>query len=271
MESRLPELPFPRADWHIHASFYRAVNRRETARIGPIVRRCADLGLEMVGVGEHVNDQPKHAFQCFLDLGRDLRAARLPIPAYLSAEADVVDERGHLSVPDDIRERTGLDCLIASAHDVGEYSTLQGYLDNHHRRIMAAITADNQADIIGHPWHHAKHLVAAGIITEWRFERIPETMIVEMVDALCDNAVAVEINHRSLRDFQDPAYRAFVGRVRDSGAMVAVGSDSHDLEGLERALPINAFLAETGFTDAQVWRPGRSRPAGEERESPKCE
>ena len=259
MPAELPELPFPRADWHIHASFYRTVNRSETARIEPIVQRCADLGRDMVGIGEHVNDQPKHPFECFADLASDLRAATLPIPAYLSAEADIVDDSGNLSVPPDIHERTGLDCLIASAHGACQYHSLQEYLDNHHRRIMAAIIADNRADVIGHPWHHAKHLVAKAIITEWRFELVPETMIGEMIDALRDNAMAVEINHRSVRDFRDPAYRAFVRRVRDQGAMAAVGSDAHDLEGLERALAINAFLAEMGFTDEQLWRPARAR------------
>jgi histidinol phosphatase-like PHP family hydrolase len=250
---------FPLTDWHVHAAFYRLVDPKESARIEPMVEEGARLGLEMMGVGEHVTSSPKHPVSCFLDLARDLTRATLPIPTFLGAEVDVVDEHGQLSLPEGLRERAGLDYVISSVHGIGEFDSLGQYLDRYQRYMMGAVTADNGADILGHPWHSGKRLVAEGMVAEWRFELIPQTMLAELVDALATHGMALEVNCRSLEDFEDPTYRAFVGGVRERGIRVSVGSDAHTPDRLQMAVPINRFLAEIGFTRDEIWVPDRAR------------
>ena len=114
-------------------------------------------------------------------------------------------------------------------------------------------------DILGHPWHNPRKLIAQEVIAEWRFEMIPEALLFELIDALSDHRVAIEINSRWVSMFAEPAFREFVGRLRDRGVQVAVGSDAHMPERIEAALSINAFLAEMGFDVSQVWVPEAAR------------
>ncbi len=256
---------FPQTDWHVHAAFYRRGDPTESARIEPMVEEGARLGLDMMGIGEHVTASPNHPLSCFLDLACDLANASLPIPVFLGPEADIVDERGRLSLPEGLRERAGLDYVIASVHGIGEFDSLRQHLERYQRRMIGAISADNGADILGHPWHSGKSVVANGIVPEWRFELIPQAMLEELIDALAAHGMALEINGRSIQDFQDPAYRGFVERVRERGIKVSVGSDAHAPDSLERAVHVNRFLAEMGFTRDQVWLPERAREVARER------
>lgn len=255
----LATLPFPRTDWHTHATFYRAMGSRETGRIESMVRRAADLGIAMLGIGEHVNGQPKHPPECYEQLARDLRTAQLPIPTFLGAEVDILGTDGRLSSPQALFERTRPDYVIASVHDLEDYQSVQEYLSKYQQLMLGAVMRDNGADILGHPWHTAHTLVERGLVREWRFELIPETMLSELVDALRMAGKALEVNSRSLAEFADPAYRAFVLRLREAGVKVSVGSDAHTPDALASALSINAFLAEMGFDTQHIWMPARAR------------
>ena len=253
------QLPFPRADWHTHAALYRSVEPRASATIQAMVARGAELGLAMMGIGEHVNFQPSHAPKCYEKLAHDLRGAELPIPAFLGAEVDILDAQGGLSYPEGLLERTRPDYVIASVHGMGEYSSLGEYLALDQTLMMAAITAENGAHILGHPWHSVRKVVERGLVPEWRFEMIPEAMLAELTDGLRAHGVALEVNSRSIAIFGDPAYRAFLQGILEAGVQVAVGSDAHAPERLDSSLAINDFLAEMGFEAHQVWMPERAR------------
>ena len=175
------------------------------------------------------------------------------------AEVDILDEDGRLSDPDGVLARTMPDAVIASVHRMGEYRDLDEYLTLYYRLMLAAIAAPNGAQILGHPWHSAPRLVGKGIVPEWRFEMIPVAMLDGLVDALAASDMALEISSRWVGMFDDPALRAFVRHVRESGVQVAVGSDAHTPDRLDSSLAINRFLAEMGFERDQVWLPERAR------------
>jgi histidinol phosphatase-like PHP family hydrolase len=250
---------FPRTDWHTHASLYRLEDPREEASLEAMIGRAAELGLDMLGIGEHVNAQPKHPLACYAQLAHDLRRMSSPLPVFLGAEVDILGPDGRLSVPEGLLERIRPDYLIASVHSLPEYTSLDGYLSQYQRLMIGAITADNGAHILGHPWHNAPRLSEKGLVREWRFALVPEGYLVELIDALRSYGMAWEVNSRCIGAFAEPAYRAFVARLRESGIPVAVGSDAHTPARLDTALAINAFLADMGFDRAQVWLPPRAR------------
>ena len=247
------------SDWHTHATFYRGVDPRESARLEPMISTGAELGLQMMGIGEHVNGQPKPAPKYYERLARDLRRGSFPIPAYLMAEVDILDEVGHISNPDGLLQRTRPDVVIASVQRPCRYTTLDEYLNIYHALMMGAVTAENGAHILGHPWHSASRLVDKGIVSAWHFGMIPRPMLDELIDALCAHKVALEINSRWLSLVDDPHLRAFVQRAREAGVRVAVGSDAHTPERMASAVALNRFLEEMGFTREQLWLPERAR------------
>ena len=250
-----PDPKAPRTDFHIHASRYRNVDPRPDMTPASIVRRCAELGLDVVGLLEHVNQSPKHPLDCYLEMTKAFRAAEMPVAAFLGAELDALPGGG-LSGPEDIRDRAGLDYVIGSVHTISpETKSVDDFVEDNHRLLMELATSSNGADVVGHPWAIGRWLQNRGVVEEWRFEYIPERFLRELVEALADTGKAIEINTRSEGDFDDPACRAFAQMVHSAGVKASVGSDAHNMEDLERSLAINAFLAEMGFTAEQVWRP----------------
>ena len=247
---------FPWADFHTHATRYRAVAPDMEASVQAMARAGCAAGLDMMGVGEHLNGKSKHPLECLLDLAAEYRSAEFPMPVFLGSEIDVLDDRtGRLYGPRDVRERVGLHYVLAAVHRLHDNSSLQEYLDEQHGWLMEATTGDNDADVIAHPWHTAKHTVFRGLVSEWRFELIPERFNCEFIAALAAHGKAVEINNRSAESFQEPAYREFVNDLRSNGVRVAVGSDAHGMDGVQRAAEINAFLEDMEFSVHEIWTP----------------
>ena len=251
----------PYTDWHTHASAYRLFDAREAATVAAMAARGAELGLEMMGIGEHVNLQPKHAPECYERLARDLRQLEAPIPLYLTAELDILNERGELSNPDGVVQRAQPDCVIASVHHMEPYDSLDAWLSQYQRLLLGAIIAPNGAHVFGHPWHNARKLPELGLVSEWRWELLPERMVDEVLQALRERGMALEINKRWVASFGDAGLRALVVRIRDAGVQVSIGSDAHNPEALDSSAAIHAFLQDLAFPPAQLWAPGRAREA----------
>lgn len=248
--------PLPRTDFHTHATLHRAVGAREDASVEAMVREGARVGLDCIGVIEHLAPGAKHPIECMERLAEDFRAADHAIPAFLGCEVNVLDDgAGSLYGPADLRERLGLDYVIAAVHRNGEYDALQEYLDEHARWLMEAATGDNDADMVAHPWHTGPSLAARGLIEKWRFALVPESFRREFIDALAAHGKALEVNSRDIDSFEEPEYRGFVADAVRGGVRVAVGTDCHGPSGLERALTITAFLEEMQLGPDDLWLP----------------
>jgi len=122
---------------------------------------------------------------------------------------------------------------------------------------MLLVQAFDFVDVLAHPWSTWRYLVRQGIADEWRFASIPTRYLRELVQALVDHGKAIELNGKARVFFGEPAYREFMGWIREAGVPVAVGSDAHSMERVGRTLDLDAFLREMGFGPEQVWRPGR--------------
>ena len=260
----LAPLGIPRTDHHIHASHYRLVNPREDATPRAIRRRGAEIGLNAVGILEHVNPSPKHPLECYLALADAFHACAFPEEITLGVELDVLDDHGALTGPPDLRQRAGLHYVIASVHALADGpENDQAYIEANHRMLMGVVCAPDGADVLGHPWHLVARRLDPSLENPRWFEQVPRALLQELTQALAGHGRTIEINCRSERIFEDPAFREFAAGLRDAGVLVAVGSDAHDLVNLHRSLPIHEFLTEMQFAPRQIWRPRASGTLGQ--------
>ena len=83
------------------------------------------------------------------------------------------------------RDEAHLDFVLAGAHGFPSHITsVQAFIEHHHRAQMAAVTRHPWIDVIVHPWTPRKRLERASIAWDWCFSRIPEAMLAEWADAL---------------------------------------------------------------------------------------
>lgn len=249
---------WPKTDFHIHATYHRLGNPQKDMTVANIVRRCEGLSYSSVGMVEHLDRSPKHPLSCLEELVEEFRSVSSSMDCFVGAELDKVDEG--ISVPGarEIKERLGLDYFLGAVHGVGpQVTSVEAYVEDHHRRLMALVEDCDFVDIVAHPWVTGRALVGRGIVDEWRFEYIPEGVLREFVQALADHGKAVELNRKARLDFDDPAYRRFVDMLREAGVRISIGSDAHRMEAVGTTAPLEGFLQAMQFPSEQIWTPTR--------------
>ena len=245
------DMHWPKADFHVHATYYRAWDVRPDMKVADVVRRYEELGFSAVGVVEHLDSSPKHPFSCLRALVEEARGLSPRLSLFLGAEVDVRED-GRLTCPSGLKEELGLDFLLVAVHGIGEMpDTVEEFVDIYHRALMAA--AISEGDVVAHPWTWRPPLDEG----EWGFGRIPEEYLKEFAEALADTGKAVEVSRKAVRDFPDPAYRKFLQGVLQAGVGVSVGSDAHDRKLLGTTDDVDRFLQEIGLKPDQLWSPQR--------------
>ena len=245
----------PRTDTHIHATRYRAIKPMMEVTVAAVLERCVSEGIEYAGVVEHLGG-PTHPLACLLDLTAEFDQITPPIPAVMGMELDIQDADGNLSGTQADRDRAHLDFVLAGAHGLSSHITsVQAFIEYHHRAQMAAITRHPWIDVIVHPWTPRRRLERAGIACDWCFSLIPEPMLVEWADALAAHRKAVEINTKAILDFEDSAYQRFIDILIERKVSIAVGSDAHKLQSIGASAPIYDFLEAKNVPPELIWFP----------------
>ncbi len=242
----------PRTDFHIHATYYRARGRRDDMTAAGVVRRCEELGLEAVGVVEHLNRSPKHPLKYLREMAEEVRRVGSALRLFVGAELDVLDEKGAVTGSRAVKDELGLDYFLAAVHGLaGDVSSTEEFVKANHSRLMGVVENCDYVDVIAHPW-----CAGHGVRGEWSFGRVPKRCLRELAQALAENGKAYEVNSKAERDFADPAYREFVRGLRGAGVKVAVGSDAHSMDRIGASRVIDAFLKDLGFSAEHLFSPG---------------
>ena len=255
---------WPRTDFHIHATRYRLKEPREEMTVAAIARRCEEHALSAVGIVEHLNRSPKHPVECMDELGEEFRSVSSDTTLFLGAELDIEDENGTVTASPETVDRLGLHFVLAAVHGLSvRLTSIEDYMAYYHRALMATLERVDFVDVIAHPWTARQPLARQGISDECPFGRIPEPYLLEFAEALASRGKAVEINRKSHKDFDDPAYRRFLTILRDKGVSVSLGSDAHRMDAIGATFAADRFLQETGFPPEQIWTPeGKDREIG---------
>jgi len=246
-----------RADLHIHATRYRAVGPKWDVTVSAVLQRCAASGVEYAGVLEHLSrNGPKHPLSCLLELAAEFRACEHPIPASLGAEVNIIDTTGELDATEADREAAGLDFVLAGIHYTPpEVTTVRQCVENDLRAIVAAIERNPWVDAIAHPWRPARRARLRQADEPWSFALVPESVLVELADALGAHRTACEVHYCDVADFADAAYHHFIDVLLNRRVPLAIASDTHGLEGIGRTKPIYEFLEARRVPGELIWLP----------------
>ncbi len=258
----------PKTDFHMHASYYRATDRGRNGdmTVANVVRRCQELAFDSVGILEHLNDNSAHTLEALEELVGDFRDVSSDIDLYVGAEFDVDDENGTVSGSREIKERLGLDFCLASWHSfryLTDFASAADFVDRYHRSMMDVVEKCDFVDVIAHPWDAVRWLVDDGVIDSWRFEMLPERYRAELIAAMRENEIAIEVNGRNLQFFDDESYCALLNDMRRGGVKVSVGSDAHKMPRIGESFKLDALLEGMGFTADDIFLPKSGERKGE--------
>lgn len=203
--------------------------------IEEIVRRCADLGYEYIGISDHsrsaryargLSVESLRQQQLQIDAARE---AHPEIRVLKGSEVDILPD-GTLDYPDEVLAT--FDFVVASVHSL---FTLPE--EEQTRRILRALRHP-RTTILGHP---TGRLLLA---------RDPYPVDLEAVMRVAsEEGVWVELNaHPSRLDLDGAACR----RLRELGGRVAIDPDAHDAEGLGHARFGVGVARRAGLTAADV-------------------
>ena len=246
----------PVTDFHIHATAYRLGNPKTDHTVRAVIDRCVQLGIETAGVVEHLNASSIHPLSCLEALVAEFRALTPPFPCYVGTEVDILDRAGAVSCGPSVRDDLGLDYMLAAVHlDPDAVPDVVAYIDEEFRRMLGVIEHNPFVDVIAHPWGQGFRWQRSGHIERWSYAMIPGRYQEELVEKASACGKAIELSFSGKNRLDDEAYRRFVGLVRDAGVRVAVGSDAHDIEGIERAVHGARALNELGFGTQHLWEP----------------
>jgi len=247
---------WPYTDMHLHATHYRLEGARDDMTVSNVVRRLEAEGYVAAGIVEHLDTNPKHPLHCLEALVAEFRSLTSPLQLFVGAELDY--QQNAITIPEapDIKRRLGLDYCLGAAHGVGEgVTSTAAHIEDHQRRLMGIVEQCDFVDIVAHPWSEAHRYARLGQIEGWRFELIPERYLREFIDAAIHFGKAIEVNRKALAVADDPAFRRYLGMLRESGVPVTVGSDAHSMDRIDVIDPLNALLQDAGFTPDRLWRP----------------
>lgn len=248
-------MPIPRTDTHIHVTRYRETPKEEVT-VPAVLARCVEVGLDRVGLVEHLSLGERHKFAFLLELAAAFRAADQPLPAALGTEVNMIDETGALEGSYAQRQEAGLDYVLAGIHYVPpEIASLQECFERNHRVMLAAMARNPWIDVVAHPWRPAMRQQLRPDGEPWSLALAPEPMIRDFVVALAQHGTACEVHATDARAFPDPAFDRFVDMLLEAKVRLAVASDAHNLEGIGGADPIFDYFEAQGVAAEQIWFP----------------
>jgi histidinol phosphatase-like PHP family hydrolase len=253
---------WPHTDMHLHATHYRLEGARTEMTVTYIIRQLEARSYETIGIVEHLDTNPKHPLTCLEALVKEFRSIsnhdHRHMDLFVGAELDYQGDAITISDAPAIKRELGLDYYLAAAHGLGDgVTSTPTFIENHHRRLMGIVEQYDYVDIIAHPWCGGHTYAKRGWIEAWHFELIPEHYLNEFIDAVKYHGMAVEINHKAMADANDPAFQAYLGKLRNAGVPITLGSDAHSMAKIGDAAKLESLLQNTDLSPAQLWRPAK--------------
>ncbi|HUV39922.1 MAG TPA: PHP domain-containing protein [Planctomycetota bacterium] len=248
----------PKHDFHIHTN--RSACANEAMTLSAIVRECERLGLESIGIADHLGrDQLERS----AGLRKDIEALDSPVDVYLGAEVGYGWKTQTHGLTEGQKQQHGFQYAIGSHHstylrefDLEKVVRLQ---HEHHLKTCA----NPAMDILGHPW---RFLYEEFKRCEWPWidtmTCVPESLTRELAHAAVETGTAIEINATSnlCMKFQPDSYFeeyvAYLAVLAEEGVTFALGSDAHELHELKTSRLTWEVVDRLGIPDDRIWHPG---------------
>jgi len=251
---------FEQLDLHIHTQYLKCAN--ETMTIPRIIATAEELGLTTIAITDHLN-APE-----FLDDHRpirdDLAEVETDMNVIFGVEVNVTDpETGAVSIDQRQRDELDFEFVIGGVHgSYFDHPDPRGIIDLQHK-LMLAVVRNPLIDVLVHPWWFAGREFESGVMA-WMTDMslLPEEYVAELAETAVAHDVAIEANGGAV--FANTAcytpafledYAEYMYKLASCGAKIAIGSDAHSIEGLERCKIGGRAVRDAGITEDQLLIP----------------
>ncbi|MFB3893694.1 MAG: PHP domain-containing protein [Phycisphaerae bacterium] len=251
-----------RFDFHIHTNLSACANRNMT--LGAIVARARQVGLDAIGISDHLNRPEQAAANAALL--KEIRAMSAAGGAahtiYFGAEVGFSAKLGRHPLTLDLKRELGYQYAIGSHHSpyIDAYDPVK-LIDQQHRHHLLTCR-DEAMDVLGHPYRLLyEEFQARGWPWFCAIEMVPRGFIRELGQAARDSGTAIEINTTSnlAMKFNPPEYFEryvdYLAALADEGPMFALGSDAHEIEEIDTIALAWQVADRLNLRPERIWRP----------------
>lgn len=189
-------------------------------------------GLLVLGIADHTPSMPGGPSPLYFEARGHFPREVLGVRLYFGAEVDIVDEEGHLDLPERILRR--LDFVIVSLHP----QVFQGGSREVNTRALLRALEHPLVDIVAHPGNPRYPLDYAEVVTR-----------AVQLDKV------IEINNSSFsvsRRGSEENCRLIAQEVRSRGGWVVVSSDAHFCEEVGEFGEALRLLEDVGFPTERI-------------------
>ncbi len=258
----------PRCDLHIHTQYLGCAN--DTMAIPAIVKECERLGVELLGITDHLNTLDKLALHA--PIRQDIDALSTQIPVYFGVELNFLGADGDFAYSAEIKEQFGFQFAIGGIHGTYlENYDLQQIVDVQHRHHLRTCQ-DPLVDVLVHPyWFGKGEFDKKGWPWFDSMQAVPENYARELGQVARETGTAIEINacanlvNGAQNDRYVEEYVAFLAVVAAEGPCFSLGSDAHDIGSLQKIKTAWQVAEQLQLTADRIWT-----PAGAPRKTPQA-
>ena len=249
-------------DFHIHT---------EGMTIQDLLARAQKVGLEMLGISDHLNfefgtleDIPQN-LEVFRRNKKYLENAETLLPVFFGCEVHIMDEWGFNPLTDEIREEFNFDYIIGGLHGLyGPRGSHREIIDLY-QTLFLQMAEDRLIEVIVHPYWVPQRAMDENELPMFpSLEMVPERYMREVAQAAVETNTAIEVNsggifsNPSLSDTFKEGYKDFLRILDEEGVQFAIGSDAHTLNHIGASRTARDVLESIGVVEEQIWLPRKA-------------
>jgi len=246
----------PKCDYHIHTDLIGCADK--TMRIPAILHKCNLLGMERIGITDHLNtlDQlPIHR-----QIKEQLAQESPKLEVYFDVELNFMGLDQGFAYSEQVRDELGYEFAIGGIHSAYGYQRDKdkclAIQHRHHMKVME----DPLCDVLVHPYWFGN---AEFEQMDWFVDMsiIPDSWIRELGAASAETGTAIEINgcaffHNPIYSKQwKESYIEYLKGLARAGAIFALGSDAHNIISLSAIHTVRAIADELDLPAYRFWHP----------------
>ena len=246
----------PKCDYHIHTDLIGCADK--TMRIPAILHKCGLLGMESIGITDHLNTLEQLPIHRRIKERLDQEETALEV--YFGGELNFTDLDQGFPYSQKIRDEMGFQFAIGGIHSAYGFAPDKGKClaiqHRHHMKVME----DPLCNVLVHPyWFADREFVQMDWFTD--LSVIPPAWVRELGAASAETGTAIEINGCSF--FHNPIYSRrwkesyieYLKGLAQAGAIFSLGSDAHNINQLSAIQTVRAVADELNLLPERIWRP----------------
>ena len=246
----------PKCDYHIHTDLIGCADK--TMRIPAILNKCSLLGMEKIGITDHLNtleQLPIHR-----QIKEELSQYQTGLVVYFGVELNFTGLDQDFAYSQKVRDELGYQFAIGGIHSAYGFAQDRekclAIQHRHHMRVME----DPLVNVLVHPyWFGSGEFKQMDWFVDMTV--IPDAWIRELGAASAQTGTAIEINgcaffHNLIYSKRwKESYLEYLKGLASAGAIFSLGSDAHNINELSAIQTVRAIADELNLPEARFWQP----------------